>query len=338
LGPKEKVEPKESAYCQVTLAEPLLALCGDHFIIRDETAQRTIAGGIVIHPWARKHKRGDPELQARLQSLHRGNLTELTETFLNESEGFAVPIESIQQFLNIKEEEIRNQIENMKSVLAFSAEGEKVYATETKSQRLKERIVTTIKDFHATHPLVPGMEMEALRGKLPYQLPANLFRVLVEILVGEKTLAKEANLLRLATHRIQLGGQEKTLMERIKKILSAQPMAPPDLKQIEKELGVTRGKLTEVIHLLEREGSVIRVATDLYFLSSCVDKVRGELYKFLAENGEITAATFRDLLGSSRKYTIALLEYFDREGKTVRIGDVRRLKSPLSAGRQGAPS
>jgi selenocysteine-specific elongation factor len=333
LGPKEKVEPKEAAYCQITLAEPLLSLRGDHFIIRDETAQRTLAGGIVIHPWPKKHKRGESELQTRLQSFHTGDMTKLAETFLNESDDFAASIEAIQQFLNVKEQEIHKEIENMKSVLAFSAEGEKVYTTASKWQRLKEKIVTTIKDFHAMHPLVPGMEMEELRGKLPYELPPKIFRVLVEVLVGENTLAKEANLLRLATHRIQLGGQEKTLMERIKKLLSAQPTAPPDLKQIEKELGVTRAKLTEVIHLLEREGSVIRVATDLYFVSSYVDKVRGVLYKFLAQNGEITAATFRDLLGSSRKYTIALLEYFDREGKTVRIGDVRRLKSPLP-GRQ----
>jgi selenocysteine-specific elongation factor len=47
----------------------------------------------------------------------------------------------------------------------------------------------------------------------------------------------------------------------------------------------------------------------------------------LAEKGEMTAASFRDLIGSTRKYTIPLLEFFDRDGLTIRIGDVRRLKS-----------
>ena len=59
LGASEKIEPKESAYCQITITEPLLALRGDHFIVRDETARRTLAGGIVINPWARRHKRGE---------------------------------------------------------------------------------------------------------------------------------------------------------------------------------------------------------------------------------------------------------------------------------------
>src|SRR6266513_2150692 len=112
-------------------------------------------------------------------------------------------------------------------------------------------------------------------------------------------------------------------------------VSPPDLKEIEKQLGVTRNRLNEVIRLLERDGTVARVATDLYFLSSCVDKVRGVLYRFLTEKGEITAAAFRDLLGSSRKYTIALLEYFDREGMTIRVGDIRRLKSNPVMGKQG---
>ena len=62
LGAGEKIEAKQSAYCQVMLNEPLLALRGDHFIVRDETAQRTLAGGLVINPWAQRHKRGDRDL------------------------------------------------------------------------------------------------------------------------------------------------------------------------------------------------------------------------------------------------------------------------------------
>jgi selenocysteine-specific elongation factor len=172
-----------------------------------------------------------------------------------------------------------------------------------------------------------------LRGKLPYQLSAKIFRAVVDALISDKTIAKEENLLRTAEHRVQLGGQEKSLVDRIKKILGEQPMSPPDLKDVEKQLGVNRNKLTEVIRLLERDRSVIRVATDLYYLSSTVDQVRAVLKKFLSDKGEITAGSFRDLIGSSRKYTIPLLEYFDREGLTIRIGDIRRLKSSASAGK-----
>ncbi|TMA94621.1 MAG: selenocysteine-specific translation elongation factor [Deltaproteobacteria bacterium] len=330
LSAAEKIEPKQLAYCQITIAEPLPALRNDHFIVRDETAQKTLAGGFVINPWAKRHKRGERELPSRLEALHRGDLTRLTETFLGESESFALPIEAIHQFLNVKEEIIRDAIDAMKNLRVLSGEGERVYTTESKWNRLKEQILGSLKEFHAGHPLVPGMDMEELRGKLVYQLSPKMFRLIVEMLLGEKAIAKEESLLRLASHRVQLGGQEKTLMEKIKKILGEQPLAPPDLKEVEKQAGVPRNRLNEVIRLLEREGSVVRVTTDMYFLANSIDQLRQTLRKHLTEKGEMTAASFRDLIGSSRKYTIPLLEYFDRDGLTIRIGDIRRLKSPSS--------
>jgi selenocysteine-specific elongation factor len=326
LGAKERAEPKESAYCQITLDEPLLVLRGDHFIVRDETARRTLAGGIAIQPWAQRHKRGEKNLAEKLVALHKGDTAQLIETFLNESESFALPLGPIHQFLNVHEDEARKETDKIKTLRALSAEGEKLYTTEPKWQRVKDTLLATLKAFHAGHPLVPGMDMEEVRGKLPYDLSLKIFRVVIDTLAAEQAIAKEENLLRLASHRVQLGGQEKTLMERIKKILGEQPLAPPDVKDIEKQLGLNRAKLTEVIRLLERDGSVVRITTDMYFLASSIDQLRTTLRKFLTEKGEMTAASFRDLIGSTRKYTIPLLEYFDRDGLTIRIGDVRRLK------------
>jgi selenocysteine-specific elongation factor len=335
LARKEKLEPKESAFCQLTLTEPLLALRGDHFIVRDETAQRTLGGGIVIHPWPEKHKRGDPELESKLAALHGDDVVRLIEFFFEENDDFAAPIEPLYQFLNLTEDETRAWLERATAVLSFSAEGEKLYTTARKWQNLKQKIVQVLQDFHASHALAAGMDMEELRVKLPYSISTRLFRVLVEIIGSEKIAVRQGSLLSLPGHRIQLRDEEKTLIERIKKLLGSNPLAPPDLKQLEKESGLERGKFAEVIRMMERERSIVRVTTDLYFLPDCVDKVKGVLYKYLSENGEITAATFRDLLGSSRKYTIALLEYFDREGITVRVGDARRLRSPSPVGSQG---
>jgi selenocysteine-specific elongation factor len=103
------------------------------------------------------------------------------------------------------------------------------------------------------------------------------------------------------------------------------------LKEVEKQAGVPRNRLSEVIRLLEREGAVVRITTDMYFLASSIEQLRATLVQFLSEKGEMNAASFRDLIGSSRKYTIPLLEYFDRVGLTIRIGDIRKLKVPLAA-------
>jgi selenocysteine-specific elongation factor len=324
----EKIAPKESAYCQVTLTEPLLALRGDHFILRDETARRTLAGGVVINPWASRHRRHEHGLGARLDALLHGDLAALTEAYIESSPAFALPLEAIYQFLNVREEHIRDAVERMKNLRALNAEGEKLYTTAQKWERLQAQVLESLKAFHAGHPLIPGMDMEELRGKLSYTLAPKIFRVVTDRLIQERLIAREENLLRLAGHRVQLGGQEKTLMEKIKKILGEQPLAPPDLKEIEKQAGVPRNRLNEVIRLLEREGSVVRVTSDMYFLASSIEGLRSTLRQYLAEKGEMTAGSFRDLIGSTRKYTIPLLEYFDRDGLTIRVGDARRLKSP----------
>jgi selenocysteine-specific elongation factor len=103
-------------------------------------------------------------------------------------------------------------------------------------------------------------------------------------------------------------------------------LTPPDIKQIEQELGVQRSGLTEVIRIMERERAIVRIAPELYFLRTSVDTIRANLYKHLAEKGDITPTAFRDLFGTTRKYSIPLLEYFDREGLTIRVGDTRRLR------------
>src|SRR5437762_1157135 len=84
LDGKGKVEPKTSTYCQITLTEPLMTLKGDHFILRDETAQRTLAGGVVVHPWAGPHKRNERGLQGRLELFHSSDFAQLTQAFIEE--------------------------------------------------------------------------------------------------------------------------------------------------------------------------------------------------------------------------------------------------------------
>jgi selenocysteine-specific elongation factor len=85
-------------------------------------------------------------------------------------------------------------------------------------------------------------------------------------------------------------------------------------------------RLREVLATLEREGQVVKIASDLYFAREPFEAARDKLLNYLATHGEITAATYRDQLSASRKYAIALLDYFDHTGLTTRVGDLRRLR------------
>ena len=135
-------------------------------------------------------------------------------------------------------------------------------------------------------------------------------------------------MLRLKSHRVQLGGAAGTLGARIEAALSSAQFQPPDLKQLADALKIPANQLPRirtVLLAMEREGRMVKIATDLYFSRAAADAARVRLVEYLKAHSEITAATFRDLLGASRKFAIALLDHFDHAGVTTRIGDARRL-------------
>ncbi len=330
LGDVEKVEPKETVYCQVLLTEPLLVMRGDHFIVRDETAQKTLGGGEVVDPRARRHRRREEDVEQRLHTLHQGDTPDMIRSFLEGDASLATGLDAIGQFLNLKRDETRVSLERTEGLRAFDSERERVYTTEEKWNRFRERLRAALEEFHRGHPLAPGMDLEEVRARLAGGVSARLFRDLADLLAGEGVCVREGNHLRLPGHRVEMGAREKSLSVEIAAALGRNPLAPPYLKEMEKALGVERPKLNEVIRLMERQGEVVRVTTELYYLKDSIDRIKADLYSYFETHEEMSAATFRDILQSSRKYTIPVLEHFDRTGVTMRVGDVRKLKAGRS--------
>jgi selenocysteine-specific elongation factor len=322
----DKVGPRESAYCQLTISEPLLTMRGDHFVIRDETARRTIGGGIVIDPWAARHRKSDRGLMERLDVLRRGELRDVLQVFLDESSAFAMPLGPIHQFANLTEGVVQAELQLMDGVRVFALEGETLYSTERKWTGLTRALCKTLEQFHAAHPLAPGMEMEATRDTLPGSISPRLFRAVIGQLETEKRVAREGSLLRLPSHSVRLKDDERGLADRIAGLLARTPLAPPDLKQLQAGSGVARDKLEEVLRVMERTQSVVRVSPELYFLRSAVDDAKAMLRQHLSESSDVTPAIVRDLFGTSRKYAVPLLEFLDREGVTMKVGTGRRLR------------
>jgi len=98
------------------------------------------------------------------------------------------------------------------------------------------------------------------------------------------------------------------------------------LRQLAEATGVPSKRLVEVLGVLDGEGRVVRVAPDLYYARQAADDARAVVEAHCRAHGEITAAAFRDMIGASRKFAIAFLDWCDRTGVTVRVGDVRKLR------------
>ncbi len=168
--------------------------------------------------------------------------------------------------------------------------------------------------------------MESLRSALPWEVPPKLFRWCLERLVAAGTLVRDDSVVRLPTHTVALGGEARQAGERIERLLVAGRFTPPDLRQIEEQLGVDRARLSALLGVLEAEGRVVRIAPDLWYGREAADAAIAIVRDHCVAHGEITAAAFRDLIQASRKFAIAVLDWMDRTGATFRIGDVRRLR------------
>ena len=282
----------------------------------------------MIHPWPRAHRRREPGLEAKLNTLRAGEPADVSELFLDEHDDFAVPLAPLQQFLNARAEDAQDRLRAAPAIRTIGFDGSDVFTTERKWNGLRDALLTALQEFHAASPLAPGRDMEELRDRLPARIPPRLFRAFVERLETEKIVAREGSLLRLPGHTVTLGADAQRTADRIAALLAATPLSPPALPQIERDTGIGRATLTQVMRVLERARSVVRVSDDLYFLRDSIEGVARTLRDELSESDEITPAMFRDRFETTRKYAIPLLEYLDREGVTIRKGDVRRLKAP----------
>src|SRR5216110_1174110 len=135
--------------------------------------------------------------------------------------------------------------------------------------------------------------MESLRTQLPWDVPPRVFRWCIERRAAARRLVREESVVRAPGHRVALGAAAHALGARVERLLAEGRFTPPDLRQLEEATGAARKALVD---------------------AHC------------RAHGEITAAVFRDLIGASRKFAIAFLDWCDRTGVTLRVGDVRKLR------------
>ena len=326
LGGNAAIEPKSAGLVQLVCDDEVVALGGDRFVIRDETNSRTLGGGVVLNPLGRRSRKPLDEYRAGLKILREGAGAHAFEALLNLQETFALSPARAAVLMNWPPREAEESFKDPRFI-KFSMGDEEGFTTRTKWEELKRSAQTAIAEHHNAEPLAPGLEMEALRVRLPFRVAARAFRSVIDRLVRECDLVREENVLRLKSHRVQLGGQAGELGKRIEEALARAEFQPPELKQLAESLKLPASempRLRTVIAAMEREGRVARIATDLYFARSALDAARAKLDAHFQKHPEITAATFRDLLGASRKFSIALLDYFDHAGVTLRVGDTRR--------------
>jgi selenocysteine-specific elongation factor len=189
-----------------------------------------------------------------------------------------------------------------------------------------EGIRVTLARREADAPWMLGTTSLALARELAVE-EAFLVRVLASDAEDGRITAR-AGYYATLEHRPQLTADQRDFFERAVAVDPAQPLVPVPLDDVVAALRAARiTGLPQAFDTLVATGALVKVGGDVY-RSPQIAEIRKCLEASVKRDGPITMARFRDAVGTTRKYAVPLMEWFDATGVTVRDGDVRALRAP----------
>jgi len=305
------LKPGERGFARLILSEEALLIPGDRFILRMFSPVVTIAGGRVLDAAPPKKLK---DAAQRLRILDTGTAAQKLRLFLQESR-HGVGLDALVARTGWTHSEIPDLI----------AEAGGLWLDEHKwaldkewVERAQQRMKASLSAHHKQNPLQPGMHKEDLRSRELAGAPGFLLDAVLKM---TPAIAADGEIMRLASHKVSLKGDEEQALRKIEDAFGKAGLAVPGAQEVLKSCGVDATRARSLLAILLREKRLIKVAEDLLFHPAALTGVREML---AAKKGaRFSVPEFKDWTGVSRKYAIPLLEYFDRERLTRREGDAR---------------
>jgi selenocysteine-specific elongation factor len=303
------VAPGSSTCARLLLRRPALLLPGDRFIIRMFSPVVTIGGGRVLDTGGRKYGRRDDPI-ARLEALESGDAAYRVATLVRES-ACGLSLTDLVAATGLTTPEIAAAV--AKAPLVEIAQTQPWYVDRQWFQSAQQGMVQTVRQFHASKPLLPGIAKTDLAAGLP--------PFLLDALLNSPSLACEGDTVRLRSHRVVLKQDEEQARAAIERAFEQAGLAVPAVAEVLAKSGVEPARARTLMQILLREKRLVRIGDDLVFHHAALAQLR--LMLAGRKSARFSVPEFKDWTGISRKYAIPLLEYLDREHVTRREGDER---------------
>ncbi|MDM8535083.1 SelB C-terminal domain-containing protein, partial [Clostridiaceae bacterium HSG29] len=190
---------------------------------------------------------------------------------------------------------------------------------------LENNMIVFLKDFHLNNSLSNGVNKEEIRKKIFRDLDKKHFDSLLEISVNNYKIKLNESLVSLFDFKISYNENEKNIYDKISNYYYNAEFTPLKLTEVFEKLNISKNY--EIIYTnLINEKKLIRINQSITLHSHFIELSKKLLIDYLIKNKSISLGEFRDLIGSSRKVVMPLMEYFDSINITVRNENVRTLK------------
>jgi selenocysteine-specific elongation factor len=324
---RDELAAGEQAYVQFRLEAPAIALPRDRFVIRSYSPVQTIGGGMLLDVHPAKHRRGEAGLASHFQLLAEGGPEEIFAHHLKQAIHQGLRLAEFLPRTELSEPRLRQIVAALQragQIRAVNAEiGWCLHADAFKT--LTNELRSNLATYHRQNPLKPNISIEELRAKVR-GLGERVCLLALEQLRHQGDVVVERDRVRLATHQVALDEMRERILNDLEAEFLAAGYQPPRVEEVFGKLNMGKGHDKELLQVLIDQGRAVRLKDNVIFHRSNLEKVESLLVQYLRDHREITPIEFKDLLGVSRKYAIPLLEYFDGQKITIRVGDKRILR------------
>lgn len=313
----DELKPGEEELVQMRLETPIVAERDDLFVVRSYSPVTTIGGGRVLDPVPRRHKRLREDVLEALAVLESGTPEDVLVHTIDEAGTEGTSENELTEKLGVGSREMVERL--ALSGRLVKLEG-RVY-TRDGFARLANRTREILEAFRKGAPLQWGMSAEELRGKLSKRFDRRALDALLARLASDGGVSRRGDLVRLGGEDVSLSDGQARIADDIESRLLKAGANVPVLDELRSATGGP--DFDAIVRLLSETGRIIKVTSTLLFHPSVIDDIRAAIVRHFESERDLGVPAFKDMVGVSRKYAIPLLEYFDREGTTMRSGNVR---------------
>jgi selenocysteine-specific elongation factor len=314
-----ELKPGAAAFAQLRTAEALLLLPGDRAILRQFSPVITIGGAVVLDAFPLSRQKQDA-VQRFLQTLSSGNRQDALLARIARRGHEGLSLAAAVRETGLKQSVLQPTVAALVQQKQIIQVAEFLLASDV-LQKTRDKLIAALEAFHKANPLVGGISKEELREKL------DLHQTVLEALLTQLTRDKKAEIageqVRLAGRGVELKDEEAKAKAQIEKAFADAGLKVPLMKEVLDKLPVDKARAQKLVTLLLRDRVLIKLADDLVFHHTALEGLRQLMATQKAKTPKIDVATFKDLLGVTRKYAIPLLEYLDQQRITRRVGDER---------------
>ena len=325
-----EIAPGAQDLIQLSLETPTAGRLGDHFILRSYSPQMTIAGGTVLDPLASKLRKSEfASARSMLSKLAAANVSNasIVSAFVESAGGRGIALNAIAAKTGWEKSVLDDAVRSSVASGANTKAGDLLLVT-TAFSVWKEHLVTALEADHKKDPLSKGLSRDALR---PSGLPSAVFEALLAVLQNENTIQVSGDTITLTTGRAALSPEDAAIRSSILKKLTDSGLQVPKTEELLADsIAGTKASPShakKILFLLFDSGDAVKISEEFVFAGSVIDSLRSRLADHAAlGDRSIDVPKFKEISGVSRKYAIPLLEYFDREKVTLRVGDKRVIR------------